>query len=135
MRLGGIFSSVLLVFIFSCNNKKENDIFREGIYKGIFYRHTPEQNIDTANVTLVLINNSYQGSSDSSRYPLICEGTYHSTDNTIWFQNSCGPWTTDFDWTLILDNGPFELQMEGNELWLTRNYNHGYFDRYELFLQ
>ncbi|MBK6263865.1 hypothetical protein JKA74_02355 [Marivirga sp. S37H4] len=122
---------LLLITCVSCQNDKDNFEIEEGTYQGVFYRFNPESSNETANVTLTLSNNEFEGTSDAWRYPLICEGSYKLTGREITFTNTCGPWTADFDWTLILNN-KFEVERIGDKLILTLNYNYGHYDRYEL---
>jgi len=83
------------------------DEILSGRYMGTFYRTTG----DTVNVSLLFTDNIFSGSSDRTKYPAICNGTFSMQKNNdaykIQFNDNC-IWTADFDWSLILD-GDYEL--------------------------
>lgn len=102
----------VILFTIACNKSKENNTETEngslsGRYIGIFYRTGG----DTANVALMFEANRFSGSSDKTKYPAICNGTFSLDKNgggfTFHVDNDC-VWTADFDWSLILD-GDYEL--------------------------
>ena len=100
--------------------KKDNDsVLPDGVYKGIYYRTTPWN--DTSVVTLTISGNQYSGSSDSTRYPAICKGTFRIDNGKIKFENSCA-WTADFDWTLIL-GGEYQYKNNNGKIEFSREYN------------
>lgn len=95
----------------SCNKDKV-DSFKpidNGIYSGIFERDSYQ-----ANVTLTFNDSLFQGSSNVSRFPAICQGVFKQSTKTIDFANKC-VWTADFDWTLIM-SGTFEYSYDGTNL-------------------
>ncbi len=125
------FSSVFFLLLnVSCEDTDEI-VFNGGRYEGNFYRFHHDNNYNTASVSLIINDNKFGGSSDMARYPVICEGTYEVVGHEIVFVNTCGPWTADFDWSLIL-GGSFEISYKNDLLILTRTYEFGFYDRYEL---
>lgn len=103
----------------------------EGAYQGVFYRSSPNARWATADVTLTFEDGRFSGSSDSEKYPAICEGTYQVVGSEkVNFENSCA-WTADFDWTFILD-GEFNISEEDQKLVISREYEGSVVDTYEL---
>ncbi|MEO7990715.1 MAG: hypothetical protein ABI663_14300 [Chryseolinea sp.] len=128
-----ILAIAVLLSVSSCDNSIEANI-KDGAYSGTFYRSNPGVKYTTAKVSITLKDNTFEGGSDTNRYPTICKGTYKISGEEIEFTNSCGPWTADFDWSLII-SGKFQITTEGDKVRLTRNYDGGFYDRYELKMQ
>ena len=128
------YAAILILFavlLSACEKDDDNNTSNEselpyGLYRGTFHR----TGMDTANVSLNIQANYFEGSSEAGRfYPAICRGSYTIDRNGIQFQDSCA-WQANFDWTLIL-NGRFELSKNGNEVRLKRE-NGRSTDEYQL---
>jgi hypothetical protein len=111
------------LFFVACKKEKNNttdppvnDLY--GRYTGTFYR---TGFLDTAQVNIFFKNdNSFEGSSVSSRYPAICSGTFERNGSVLTINDSCS-WTADFDWTLIFD-GNYNISFTGESsvrIWRT----------------
>ncbi len=125
---------ILVFFALACQEDDEGNppsLLEEGTYTGVFYRSSPNARWAPANVTLTLENGSFSGSSDTDKYPAICEGIYQliGTDQ-ITFANSC-IWTADFDWSLIL-GGEYQITERDNKIVIRREYEGQVSDTYEL---
>jgi hypothetical protein len=65
-------------------------------------------------------NNTYEGSSDSPRFPAICGGRFSQEGSRLIVDDTCS-WTADFDWTLIFD-GTFNIEyLDDNSVRLWRS--------------
>ena len=108
-----IFAFLVLI---SCKNDEatEQIVIEDGIYIGTFQRRIVWAQSDTANVTLTFEANKWSGTSDRTKYPALCKGTYSIDGNTIQFENECA-WTAEFDWTLIL-SGKYNIKINGNSI-------------------
>ncbi len=119
--------TVFTLIVFGCNKSNNNDEPEspgiEGNYTGTF-----ERNGNTSNVTLLLQNNEFNGTSDTDRFPAICSGNYQISTDTISFENLC-VWNADFDWTLIL-SGNWHYTFNNGTLTMTKDG-----DRYVLIHQ
>lgn len=93
----------------ACRKNSDQNTVPElsGVYSGTFNRSGVA---DTARVSLELDISTFQGQSDTEKYPAICRGSYTATQNSIVFVDSCA-WTADFDWTYIL-NGTYNLSSQ-----------------------
>ena len=101
----------------------------DGTYTGTFQRQQGGTG-PVSQVSLVFSGNSWQGSSQTPKYPALCNGTYTiSAGNAITFTNACF-WTAEFDWSLIL-NRDYVLKISGNEVEITKS-SGGYTDVYKL---
>ncbi|WP_268034061.1 hypothetical protein [Algoriphagus sp. PAP.12] len=109
------------LLFFTCGNEDEYPTFMEGAYSGIFIR-----NGESSEVELKFENGKFEGNSEITKFPAICNGTYQVSGNKIEFTNSCA-WTAEFDWSLIL-SGSWGLQKTNTQLTLT----HSNGDRYIL---
>jgi hypothetical protein len=69
----------------------------DGHYTGVFTR-----NGISSMVELELKDGHFSGKSEGDKFPAICKGSYTYTLTTITFVDSC-LWTTEFDWSLILN--------------------------------
>lgn len=119
----------LLGFMFSCES--EGDIhLPEGKYSGYFVRSTGDDAGSPSEVVLMFSGNTFTGSSDTPKYPAICEGTFSIKEDKITFTNTC-PWTAEFDWTLIL-NGEYVIYVDGDQVKFFRDYNGKSSDTYVL---
>jgi hypothetical protein len=107
------------------NNTPHNAALENGRYIGIFHR----TGMDTANISLTISGNHFEGSSDRNLYPALCKGSYTTDGVGINFGDSC-TWQANFDWSLIL-NGRYELSKNGNEIRIKRE-NNGITDEYQL---
>ncbi|MEM9831488.1 MAG: hypothetical protein AAF944_12680 [Bacteroidota bacterium] len=125
---------ILIFFALACQEDDENNpllLLEEGTYAGVFYRSSPNARWATANVILTFENGRFLGSSDTEKYPAICEGTYQLTGTSqITFENSC-TWTADFDWSLIL-GGEYRIVKQDQKIVMTREYEGQVADTYEL---
>jgi len=119
------FSRILLLIfgfvgvLFSCDTNQPQLL--EGNYSGTFTRGN-----ESSTVELKFENGKFEGNSEITKFPAICNGTYQVSGNKIEFTNSCA-WTAEFDWGLIL-SGSWGLQKTNNQLTLT----HSNGDRYIL---
>jgi len=114
MRAKILFLSVIVLTTFGCNKEDENiETNLDGKYIGIF-----ERSGSTSNVELTFNNGSWNGESEISEFPALCNGTYSITGSVINFENACF-WTAEFDWTLILSDN-WNYNLNGNRLILTK---------------
>ena len=124
----------LIVFLcfglISCEKEEATSI--SGIYKGVFFRSSPNSTWQQSQVSLNLNANSFTGQSSDARYPVICHGAWITEEETMNFENSC-IWTADFDWTLIL-SGEFQYEINGDHLKLWKT-NGDVTDTYDLHRQ
>jgi hypothetical protein len=105
-----------LIFLACQKDNDPESVEFEGLYSGTFSR----TGMDTSNVTIEFLNNTYNGRSDREKYPAICRGSYEADENSIVFRDSC-TWTADFDWSLIL-NGTYSLSLQSDNnirIWKT----------------
>ncbi|GGK58243.1 hypothetical protein ACD591_15890 [Rufibacter glacialis] len=106
-------NKVLLLFLaflsFSCFEEEEDapGVLPSGTYVGTFTRSSPTALYPSSDVTLVLQDQSFSGSSSLPQYPAIGKGTYRVQGQEVVFKDESF-WTANFDWTLILD-GTFTL--------------------------
>lgn len=101
-----------------------------GSYAGTFQRERGIAKDPTADVSLSFAAANFSGTSDSTKYPAICNGHFSVTADTINFQNQC-IWTADFDWSLIL-NGKYSFKAVGDSLEIKREYPGQIRDIYKL---
>ncbi len=110
------FSCLLLI---SCEkndgSKPQQKVLATGLYKGTYNR----SGLDTVDVSLNIVQNRFEGESNSQYYPAICRGSFTGDENTITFQDSC-VWPANFDWSLIL-NGRYEFSGDDKNLRIWRN--------------
>lgn len=78
----------------------------DGTYTGTFQRIPDER---MANITITIAKDSFSGTSDMYRFPLIAKGSVKWNDKSTATFNASGYFTADFDWTLIL-NGDYTMQ-------------------------
>lgn len=113
--------AVVLIFV-ACEKEKNNDTTPVndfyGRYAGTFYRTGGP---DTAEVNILFRNdNTFEGSSSSTRYPAICSGNFQYDGSVLTVNDTCA-WTADFDWTLIFD-GIYNISFTGENsvrIWRT----------------
>lgn len=108
---------IVSVILFSCSDEGGPNAF-DGLYSGTFYRVRDGVKGETSYVTLNLLENKFNGTSTTIKYPAICAGTFVFNGNELTFANSC-MWTAEFDWTLILE-GKFKATRSGDELTLAK---------------
>lgn len=101
-----------------------------GTYTGSFSRTSPYVKYKPSDVILTFDGNTFQGSSSTTKYPAICNGTYTIASQVIEFNNLC-VWTAEFDWSYIL-SGKFKISIKGDELTMTRTYDDVVHDTYSL---
>jgi hypothetical protein len=107
-----------LVFIACKKNDSDDTAGRQldASYFGTFTR----TGMETAFVNLTFANNTFNGTSDHTKYPAICHGSFDLDEHNIYFVDSCS-WTADFDWTLIL-NGVYNISFPSDQevrIWRT----------------
>lgn len=102
-----------LVCLFSSCGTDQPQLL-EGNYSGTFTRGN-----ESSNVQLVFENGKFEGSSEVTKFPAICNGTYQVSGNKIEFTNSC-VWTAEFDWSLILA-GSWTFLKTNNQLTMTHS--------------
>ncbi len=119
----------------SCESDEQiNFRLASGTYKGTFSRSSPNAKWAASNVTLIINDNQFSGSSDVPKYPAIGEGTYSIRNaDTIEFSSAC-VWTAEFDWSFIL-NGKYKISKVVNEIVITRSYKNETFDTYQLRME
>jgi hypothetical protein len=111
--------------LFSCDSDENvSQPTFDGTYIGIF-----ERNQVISNVTINLGNGIFSGTSETEKFPAICNGNYAISGNLIQFGNDCA-WTADFDWSLILTDS-WNYTFENSTLTLTN----GLGDKYILMQQ
>ena len=120
----------LSMALFSQCEEQSQEIQLEGFYRGTFYRNNSIISAAPSQVQLFFENGTYTGSSNISRYPAICRGSYQISDEEIAFTDSC-IWTADFDWTLIL-SGSYKYSEKLGEIILIKEYENGSQDTYRL---
>lgn len=101
-----------MIVILSCdsdNDQVPGDI--SGNYVGTF-----ERDASISNVELYLRNGTFQGESDTEKFPAICNGSYSISEESLEFTNACA-WTAEFDWSLILSE-TWNYRFDGNRLTL-----------------
>lgn len=105
----------------------------EGRYVGTFQRVTSTGG-QIFNVTITFTANNWTGQNQIAKYPALYQGTYkiNVTENLI-FENQC-PWTAEFDWTLILPKD-YKMKFHGNTVEISRDYDEGSKDIYNLIKQ
>jgi hypothetical protein len=126
----------LVTALISCETDENrfNGSIVPGTYKGIFYRTESAATCSIlSEVSLELTSDRFSGAGSVSRFPAICHGTYSLSGTKIKFADECF-WTAEFDWSLIL-SGEYTLFIEGNTLKMTKHYENGLHDVYELELQ
>lgn len=119
-----------LMVLFSQCEEQPQEIQFEGFYHGTFYRNNSIISAAPSQVQLFFGNGTFTGSSNTSRYPAICRGSYQISNEEIVFTDSCF-WTADFDWTLIL-SGSYEYSEKQGEIILIKEYENGSQDTYRL---
>ena len=114
MKSGFFLLMILAISIVGCSkdDDKSEAVF-EGDYSGIFERAEV-----ISNVEISFDNNSFNGESDFWHFPAIGYGSYSISGNLITFTNY-PPWTTDFDWSLIL-NDEWTFSLNKDKLVLTK---------------
>ena len=94
----------------------------QGTYIGTFVRlrETMPPVLTQSHVKISFTKNEFSGSSDSSNYPAICNGTFTVTDmpDSIHFVNQC-VFPADFDWTYIL-TGSYKMVQTSDSLYIRR---------------
>jgi len=111
--------SLLSFTLFSCEDGEDIPLSKlEGTYSGTFQRTVGNEAGQIAQVTISFENNTWQGQSDTPKYPALCNGTYELKGQIINFQNHC-MFTADFDWSLIL-NGDFEIKQTTQAITFTK---------------
>jgi hypothetical protein len=74
--------SLLLIAILSstimagCEKKEEPACLDNGNYTGIFQRELVWGDSNTANIVMTFSSDNWSGSSDKTKYPALCNGTY-----------------------------------------------------------
>ena len=112
------------------NAGDNNDLDLKGRFLGTFHRTGGE----TANISILFSENSFEGDSDKMKYPAICNGTFtvNNDDDRINFDNACA-WSADFDWTLILDGTYNFVVNPDKSLIISRTYENNIRDEYKLY--
>jgi len=92
----------------------------EGTYTGTFQRIENNQGGEIAQVTITFADNSWEGHSDTPKYPALCKGEFQVKSDVINFENHC-MFTADFDWTLIL-KGDYKIERTESTVTLIKIY-------------
>lgn len=101
------------LFMAACTYEKLPEMSKvDGQYTGTFTR-----NGMSSLVELELIDGQFNGKSERARFPAVCRGSFSYKKSTITFIDSC-LWTTDFDWSLIL-NGEWNYTIDYPKLILS----------------
>ncbi len=109
--------------LFAVSCKKSNvttPSLLNGNYSGTFEREKGIAKGPVRNVSLSFAAAKFSGTSDSTKYPAICNGNFSIAADTVHFVNGCA-WTADFDWSLIL-NGKYSFKAVGDSLEIKRVY-------------
>lgn len=123
----------LTLFVVSCKKTNTDYVIAEGTYVGTFQRVT-SGGAQLSNVTITFSASHWTGKSQFANYPALCHGTYKASGgDNVTFENAC-PWTAEFDWTLILSQN-YKLNIVGNSLEISRDYNGSFKDIYKLTKQ
>ena len=117
--------TVFSLIVFGCNKSNNNEPESPGIEGN--YTGTFERNGNTSNVTLQLLNNEFNGSSDTD-FPAIGNGNYQIAADTINFEN-LSTWPANIDNSLIL-SGNWHYTFNNGTLTMTKDG-----DRYVLIHQ
>ena len=133
-----IFLIPIFFTLLSCDKEEQGAIkIEDGLYNGTFQRELVWSESEKANITLTFSSNEWVGTSDFTKYPALCHGTYSIIGDSIIFNNGCA-WTAEFDWSLIL-SGKYAISKNGDKIEFTRDYrnasNDTYIDRYILTKQ
>ena len=106
--------------LLSCQDDEEPDFsLADGTYTGVFYRSSPTTKWAGSSVVITFDDGTFNGGSDSVKYPAICEGTYKKVGlSSVEFASSC-VWTADFDWSFIL-SGRYKIDYVDDELVMTQ---------------
>jgi len=111
-------SSIFLLLAVACKQTTLPAPSLNGTYTGTFQRQSGGSG-QISQVSIVFSNGKWTGTSQTPKYPALCNGTYQINGiNRILFTNSCF-WTADFDWSLILSQ-QYELNMIGNDVKMVR---------------
>lgn len=125
--------SCVLFLLLSCSKNATIPVIPDGTYTGTFQRQTAGGGT-ISQVTITFSGNGWTGQSQYAKYPALCNGSYKTrSGGNISFENACA-WTAEFDWTLILSHD-YKIAISGNHLQITRDYNGGFKDVYELTKQ
>jgi len=118
-----------LTFLSISCKKDDPTTIVSGTYKGTFKRSFIN---NISNVTIKFSSGKFEGESQYTHYPDICNGNFSVSADTISFQNAC-VYTADFDWSYIL-SGKFVISVFGDSLIIKRGYNgvFYYYDSYKL---
>ncbi len=115
------FCSLLLINCEKGEDSNEFDVVLNGVYTGTFQRELSWANNKTSNITLTFYFNTWSGSSDMTKYPALCKGTYSIKGDSITFMNECA-WTAEFDWSLIL-SGKYKIESHADRIEFYRGYS------------
>ena len=121
MRYSLAFALFFLLLVTGSCKKSAPTPDLNGTYTGTFQR---EPGGRMSQVSLVFSDGEWSGTSQISKYPALCSGTYEVTSNDkIIFTNGC-IWTAEFDWALIL-GGEYDLKAEGNTIDIIKQSGNG----------
>lgn len=120
------------LMLLSCQDSEEPDLsLANGTYSGVFYRSSPTTKWAGSSVVITFDDGTFNGGSDSVKYPAICEGTYTKVGlSSVEFANTC-VWTADFDWSFIL-GGRYEIDYVEDELVMTQSVGAQAYNTYRL---
>ena len=132
IRMKNILSFLTICMIIACEKSGPTGMNTSlsGNYSGTFERTTASGSASTSNVILQLDGKNFSGTSSMPKYPAICNGTYSSTADSLYFTNDC-IFTADFDWTLILTKS-YSYTTVGDSLYIRRDYANQTTDLYRL---
>jgi hypothetical protein len=126
-----IILAIASLILQGCNN--DYDPISDGdnvVYMGAFMRGGPLIDPMPSNVTIQFKNGVFEGTSNETNYPAICNGTYSVKGTNINFRNKC-MFPANFDWSFILA-GDFDYAQRGDSLIIRRSYEGGNYDQYML---
>lgn len=118
-----------VLFTGACRKSKLTGAIPAGTYSGTFQRTGGP----VANVVISFSASGWTGRSDAEHYPALCEGRYTTNGNNASFECTCF-WTANFDWSLIL-HGEYTFSVNGSRLEISKVYNNGVTDSYQLTRQ
>jgi hypothetical protein len=121
---------IFLIIFCSCNDDSIEFELPSGTYTGTFVRSNPQVRLLTSTVVLTFTEHTFDGSSTTENYPLICKGSYNITGSEIEFIESCTR-TVDTDWSYTL-SGKYQIAQSDGEFIISRFNADGIIDNYRL---
>jgi hypothetical protein len=103
----------LVLVLTACKKEKSNDNSSLNSFYGRYTGTFNRSGLDTSHVDLYFKDDkSFEGSSDRTNYPAICDGKFQLNGTSLMADDTCS-WTANFDWTLIFD-GNYTISFSDN---------------------